>query len=82
VRLTRYVMRKMIVSYNRVGSIYNRDVQLDRDFFGERHCSLGQSVIKAHPQDVEWRGHPNPHRYYVDNVRFFVLTERYLIIGR
>jgi hypothetical protein len=29
------------------GSIYNRDVMLDRDFFGERQCSQTQSAIKV-----------------------------------
>jgi hypothetical protein len=69
------------------GSIYNRDVMLDRDFFGERQCSQTQSAIKVrivqpyaccvrlltllyyrsqvHPQDIEWRPHPNPHRSIV-----------------
>ena len=46
------------------GSIYNRDIVLDRDFIGERQCSLAVSAIKAHPQDILWR--QNRHgKFYV-----------------
>ena len=37
------------------GSIYNRDLILDRDFVGERYCSRSVSTIKVHPQDITLR---------------------------